>query len=77
MAEGESPGGKPMGAWGIALVTIYLVAVTIVVFHSLVVLWPPNREDENKGVEDRLARIEEKLGIQETPPPTPPPPPTP
>src|SRR5215210_7948932 len=54
---GESPGGKPMGAWGIALVTVYLVFVAIVVFHSLVVLWPPNREDENKDVTDRLARI--------------------
>lgn len=68
---GESPGGKPMGAWGIALVTVYLVFVTIVVFHSLVVLWPPNREDEDKDVTDRLARIEKALGIQETPAATP------
>lgn len=67
MAEGESPGGRPMGAWGIALVTVYLVAVTIVVFHSLVVLWPPNRENDNDGIDARLARIEKKLGIQETP----------
>ncbi len=51
MAEGgsqgkmpPSPGGRPMGAIGITLVTVYLVAVTIVVFHSLIVLWPPNRE---------------------------------
>jgi hypothetical protein len=66
-APGESPGGKPMGAWGIALVTVYLVVVAIVVFHSLVVLWPPNRDNENKDVTDRLAKIEEKLGIQETP----------
>jgi hypothetical protein len=51
MAEGgsqgkmpASPGGRPMGAIGITLITIYLVAVTIVVFHSLIVLWPPNRE---------------------------------
>jgi hypothetical protein len=70
-APGESPGGKPMGAWGIALITVYLVAVTIVVFHSLVVLWPPNREDDNKDVTDRLARIETALGIQETPAATP------
>jgi hypothetical protein len=68
---GESPGGKPMGAWGIALVTVYLVFVTIVVFHSLVVLWPPNREDEDKDLNDRLARIEKALGIQETPTATP------
>jgi hypothetical protein len=33
-----------MGAAGITLITLYLLAVTIVVFHSLVVLWPPNRE---------------------------------
>jgi IPT/TIG domain len=64
---GESPGGKPMGAWGIALVTVYLVFVTIVVFHSLVVLWPPNRDNENKDVTDRLGRIEKALGIEETP----------
>lgn len=51
-----SPGGKPMGATGITLVTLYLVAVTIVVFHSLVVLWPPNRERD-----DRLTRIEQKV----------------
>ncbi len=39
---GESPGGTPMGFWGITLVTLYLVFVAIVVFHSLVVLWPPS-----------------------------------
>jgi len=33
-----------MGAIGITLITIYLALVTVVVFHSLVVLWPPNRE---------------------------------
>lgn len=44
MGVSESPGGRPMGAVGITLVTIYLVVVTVVVFHSLVVLWPPNRE---------------------------------
>lgn len=74
---GESPGGKPMGAWGIALITVYLVFVTIVVFHSLVVLWPPNRDDQDKDVTDRLARIEKALGIQETPAATPTPAPTP
>lgn len=51
-----SPGGRPMGAAGITLVTLYLVAVTIVVFHSLVVLWPPNRASD-----DRLTRIERKV----------------
>lgn len=51
-----SPGGTPMGAKGITLVTLYLVAVTIVVFHSLVVLWPPNRASD-----DRLARLEQKF----------------
>ncbi|HWN43652.1 MAG TPA: IPT/TIG domain-containing protein [Thermoanaerobaculia bacterium] len=63
MAEGgsqgkipPSPGGRPMGIFGITLVTIYLVAVTIVVFHSLIVLWPPNRERD-----DRLVRLEQKL----------------
>jgi hypothetical protein len=70
-APGESPGGKPMGAWGITLVTVYLVFVTIVVFHSLVVLWPSNRDDKGKDVTDRLARIEKALGIQETPAATP------
>jgi hypothetical protein len=39
---GESPGGTPMGFWGVTLVTLYLVLVTVVVFHSLVVLWPLN-----------------------------------
>ena len=68
-APGESPGGRPMGAWGIALVTVYLVFVTIVVFHSLVVLWPPNRDDADQDVSDRLTRIEKALGIQETPVP--------
>src|SRR5690348_4635714 len=70
-APGESPGGKPMGAWGIALVTIYLVVVTIVVFHSLIVLWPPNRDTQNKDLDDRLARIEKALGVEETPAATP------
>jgi hypothetical protein len=40
----ESPGGRPMGAIGITLITLYLTVVTVVVFHSLVVLWPPNRD---------------------------------
>lgn len=62
-APGESPGGKPMGAWGIALVTVYLVVITIVVFHSLIVLWPPNRGDMDQ--------------VQETPAATPTPTATP
>jgi len=41
---GASPGGRPMGAIGITLITLYLTLVTVVVFHSLVILWPPNRE---------------------------------
>ena len=47
--KGESPGGRPMGAWGITLVTIYLVAVAVVVFHSLVVLWPPYSGSPDAG----------------------------
>lgn len=67
-----SPGGKPMGAAGITLITVYLVVVTIVVFHSLVVLWPPNRASD-----DRLARIEEKVdALNATPTPAPTPRPT-
>lgn len=68
-----SPGGKPMGAIGITLVTVYLIVVTIVVFHSLVVLWPPNRASD-----DRLARIEEKVdALTATPTPAAAPTPTP
>ncbi len=41
---GESPGGKPMGPIGVSVITVYFVLVSIIVIHSLVVLWPPNRE---------------------------------
>lgn len=56
-----SPGGKPMGARGIALITVYLVLVTIVVFHSLVVLWPPNREVVDEKTQAILKPILERL----------------
>lgn len=39
----ESPGGKPMGPIGVGLITIYFVLIAVIVIHSLVVLWPPNR----------------------------------
>jgi hypothetical protein len=61
---GESPGGKPMGFWGITLVTVYLVFVAIVVFHSLVVLWPPLRNDKTTEMSDRLARIEKAIAAK-------------
>ena len=64
---GESPGGRPMGSIGITLITIYLVVVTIVVFHSLVVLWPPIREvidkdtQDNQVILERIDKLEDKL----------------
>lgn len=59
---GESPGGRPMGAPGITLITIYLIVVTIVVFHSLVVLWPPNREEP---LANRVERLEQATQNQQ------------
>ena len=60
-----SPGGKPMGAIGITLVAVYFIVVAVVVFHSLVVLWPPLREpnEEAQVISDRLARIEKAVGL--------------
>lgn len=60
----ESPGGKPMGALGITLITLYLTLVAVVVFHSLVILWPPLREQPNEEaqeISERLDRIEKFL----------------
>ena len=64
---GESPGGRPMGATGIALITVYLVLVTIVVFHSLVVLWPPNREVLDNDTQAILERLDKLEGRQPAP----------
>jgi hypothetical protein len=38
----ESPGGRPMGAWWIAGIALYLVVIAVIVVHGLVVLWPAN-----------------------------------
>ncbi len=59
----ESPGGQPMGPVAVGLVTLYLVAVGVLVIHGLMVLWPPRTD----GVEltDRLERIEAAVGLRE------------
>ena len=42
-------GALGLVAVGITLITLYLTLVTLVVFHSLVILWPPNRVNDLRG----------------------------
>lgn len=45
----EGPGGTLMGWRGITVTALYLVLVTVVVLHGLVVLWPPDRGNVAKA----------------------------
>src|SRR5689334_21152205 len=58
----ESPGGHPMGAWGLAVTSTYLVLVAVFVVHSLVVLWPAKSPSGRNAPSDSATPAETAAG---------------
>jgi hypothetical protein len=48
----ESPGGSPVGLLGIYLLLGYVLLLILVIFYSLVKVWPPIPENEKPGNEN-------------------------
>jgi IPT/TIG domain-containing protein len=65
------PGKRPMGPWAIVGLSVYTVALMVVIVWILVSLWPPLRPKE---VHDRLVKEAPSPSPTPTPTPTPTPP---